>query len=453
MRSLLNRLLALFRGPLLIYLGASVLARAGSIILIPLYTRRLSVEAYGDYALAQTLVAILPTVFTLGLASAIFRFFYAGDDAESRERTASLVSWLVALSLGAGAAAEVLALALGQSGATLRGRWELSCIVIASVGSAIASVPHVYLRAEGRPLAAAAFQLGQFGANASSGLILVAVLDRGLRGVIESMALSAALLGGASLVFILKRLRGRLDRTVLKEALQFSIPFIPHLLASWMMGSTDRWTMKGVGLERDLGGYSLASTLVTPANMVVTAFADADNPRQGAAFRERGLDGLRALLTRTRISYVLATIVPAVALVASVPLIAILIGKDFVPALKLVPFLLVASVMDALYYPSANFIYYTSKTRFVPIATGTGALVSLGLNLVLVPFMGVRGAIAARIAGAAARTAVMTLAARSLMRAQPASGLTDAAAPAASAEETAAVAADASEPTTSDEAP
>src|SRR5690349_19047870 len=96
-RSFVARLIGAFRGPLAIYLGASILARVGSFVLIPLYTRKLTEAEYGEYALAQTIVNILPIFLTLGIFIAIPRYFYDGTKEESHAKAASVARWLLVL--------------------------------------------------------------------------------------------------------------------------------------------------------------------------------------------------------------------------------------------------------------------------------------------------------------------------------------------------------------------
>src|SRR5262245_14025817 len=74
--------LRLALGPTGVYLAASILAKAGALVLIPLYTRKLSPDQYGDLVLAQVLVSILPTLLSWGLASAVGRFYFDGPDRE-----------------------------------------------------------------------------------------------------------------------------------------------------------------------------------------------------------------------------------------------------------------------------------------------------------------------------------------------------------------------------------
>ena len=96
----LSRLVSLWKSPAAVYLGASVLARAGSLILIPLYTRRLTLEEYGNYALFLTLLVFLSTFISAGLVSAIpSAYFSEQDRAEGKRRASEVARWTAIVSL------------------------------------------------------------------------------------------------------------------------------------------------------------------------------------------------------------------------------------------------------------------------------------------------------------------------------------------------------------------
>ena len=228
-------------GPAGIYFAATLLARAGAILLIPLYTRRLGRDEYGDLALAQTIVAFLPTFLSLGLLSAMSRYYYDDKDvAASREKAAAAARSMVLVTLALGGVVELLIVTFAPAGRVgLAGRYELSCVLVAGVGSSFAATPAIYLRAAQRPIAAAAFQVGQFLSNIVSGLVLVVVLDRHLRGAIEASALAYGADGLFGLAFIAVALKGRVTLARLRESLRFSLPFVPHFAANLASGSFD----------------------------------------------------------------------------------------------------------------------------------------------------------------------------------------------------------------------
>ena len=66
---------AFLRSNAAIYLGGSVLSRIGAVILIPLYTRRLTPADYGEYAIAVSFLSLLPNLLSLGLTAGLTRVF------------------------------------------------------------------------------------------------------------------------------------------------------------------------------------------------------------------------------------------------------------------------------------------------------------------------------------------------------------------------------------------
>src|SRR4029079_18904877 len=97
-------------------------------------------------------------------------------------------------------------------------RWELSCVLLAGIGSTLSGVPSVYLRTAQKPLAAGAFQLGEFLAVALLGILFVGPMGRGLRGALEALGLASALNGLAAAGFIFFYLHGPCRRAELRES-------------------------------------------------------------------------------------------------------------------------------------------------------------------------------------------------------------------------------------------
>jgi O-antigen/teichoic acid export membrane protein len=401
-------------GPAALYLGASLVAKAAWFVLIPLYTRRMSVAQYGDFALAQTLVAMLPMLLSLGLSSAVMRFYFDGrDHAASRAKVGGAARWLALITIGSAALLQSLLLLFWPAGRSgIAGRWELSCILWAGAGGALAEIPAVYLRAAQRAIPAALFKLAQFLSILVSGLLLVGWLDRGLRGAIEASALAFVVDGSAGLAYIIVALKGPMTRRLLREALSFSLPFVPHFAAGQLQTVSDRWTMKVVGLQVGLGEYGLASQLVQPVAMTLGAWHDAASPQMGELAREEGAPGLRRRFKWFLGSYMLSAILPGAVLILGLPVLAWFVGGKFLGALWIVPFLAASIVVETVYYPNFNVLFFVNRTRPIPVITVSAALLNLGLNILLIRWFGIAGALLSRFLSMGYRSGAMWFAAR-----------------------------------------
>jgi O-antigen/teichoic acid export membrane protein len=391
---------------------ASSIAKASGFVLIPLYTQKLSLTAYGDYILALTMIAILPTVITLGLTAALVRFYFDAQDIEmSRRRIGGVARWVVMIAVGLAILLEGPILRFGQPHG-LWGTWELTCVLWAGVGSVCVHVVTAYLRARQRAYAAAAFQLVEFFSLASAGILLVGVAERGLRGAIEAYAFAYVLNGLAALVYISLALPGRPTWKLLREALAISLPFIPHFAANQAHAISDRWTFKGTGLDATLGGYSLASQAVLPASMVVQAWNEAESPRIGEAYRTDGVAGLRRTFHGALWRYVLAALFPVIGVIAVLPLLPLVIQTDYVPFLRWIPVLGLAVIVESVYYPTVNVLFFSGRVRIIPLVTVLSATLNVVLNMVLIPAVGLPGALIARLSAGAVRSGAMYWAAQ-----------------------------------------
>jgi O-antigen/teichoic acid export membrane protein len=407
--TVLARLASLWKSPAAVYLGASILARAGSLLLIPLYTRRLTLEEYGHYVLFLTLLAFLPTFLSMGLVTAIPRAYFSEKDrADGLRRAAEVARWTALISLGTGAVllAGVECFAPDDS-APLLGRDSLRLAVLGAVGTAINVVPPILLRSQQRAYAAAAFQLLQFITMAGAGLVLVLLLDRGYTGAIEAAAGAPMVSGLASLIYIQMLPKGGMQLKRLRAALRFALPLIPHFVAQWLLSAADLWILGKAGFERELGSYSLAAQVVVPVNMVLTAWNEHMGPEMGERFRAGGIPEMRRHLPRVRLSYVAAAIVPGIAVLLGLPLVTWVVGPDFESAIVFVPFLLLAILPNTLYFSDFQIVYYGGRTRWIGGATVTAAAIALTLGLLLIPWFGAYGAIVARVAGALVRSLIL----------------------------------------------
>jgi O-antigen/teichoic acid export membrane protein len=401
-----SKLFALWKSPAAVYLGAAILSRAGSLFLIPLYTRRLSLEEYGNYALFLTLLVFLSPFMSGGLVAAIpSAYFSEKDRAEGKRRASEVARWTALLSLGGGA------LLLGgvecfapDDPASLLGRDTLRLAVLGGAGTAISVVPWTLLRSEQRAYAAAAFQLLQFVTTTGAGLVLVLVLDRGYAGAVEAAAGAPMASGLVSLIYIQRLPKSRMHLKRLRAALIFALPFLPHLVAQWLLNAADLWILGKAGFDEELGGYSLAAQVVIPVNMVITAWNQHMGPEMGERFRAGGLPEMRAHLPRVRLTYLGAAVIPAVAVLLGLPLVAWVVGQDFESAIGFVPFLLLAILPNTLYFSDFHIVYYGGRTRWIGAATVVAAAIGVTLGLLLIPSFGAHGAIVARVGGALVRS-------------------------------------------------
>jgi O-antigen/teichoic acid export membrane protein len=240
-----------------------------------------------------------------------------------------------------------------------------------------------------------------------AGLILVLVMDRGYAGTIEAAALAPTVSGLVSLIYILRLPKSGMRLVRLRSALRFAFPFLPHFVSQWLLGTADLWILGKAGFEQELGSYALAAQVVVPVNMIIAAWNLHMGPEMGGHYRAGGVPEMRRRLFRVRMSYLGAAIIPGVALLVGLPLVAWIIGPKFEAAIMFVPFLLLAILPNTIYFADFQIIYYSGRSGWIGGATVTAAVVNIALGFLLIPPFGAYGAIVARVAGALVRSLVV----------------------------------------------
>lgn len=402
--SLVGAALRMVRSPAAVYLVSTAVCRSAAIFLIPLYTRVLSLSEYGEYALAQTAATILAAIVPLGMNSSVSRFYFDGEQREDgAAKSGAVARWMTILTLAHLVFWAGLVLLFAPEGTGLWSRRAALLLLLTTGGAAISPVLMVYFRAVQRPYVVALLQLLEFALTTGAGLLFVLVLDRGFYGALEAQAAATGLMGCLAATFIWTRMPGRLDAVLLKRGARFSAPFLAQVIASWLVSAADRWALKAAGLDQEVGSYALATQLTSAAAMPTAAFAEAELARTGEVYRAIGMEGVASESARSRRLFLLASGLPAGALLLAMPIIELFIGGDASATTSLIPVLCLVLILDAQFYPSQLVIYCSGHSRYMLIVTTATVVTSMSALLLFVPLYGVAGALAARALGSAAR--------------------------------------------------
>lgn len=206
--------------------------------------------------------------------------------------------------------------------------------------------------------------------------------------------IAAPLLTGAWALFVLARsgcLLHRFDNDLLRQALAYGLPLIPHQVAGWTMSMVDRFIIVSSLGVAQAGVYSLAFQIGQATNIVSNSFNQALVP---VLFRQLAdKDRSPGKLLRLNASYGAALVLFSVVFVTVFVLVAPhLLSADYSPVLTYAPWLIFAFSLLAISRIASNFLLFHRRTGLLALSTVSAAVVSLATNLWLVPAQGVIGA-------------------------------------------------------------
>lgn len=371
------------------YTAASILSKVIAVALLPLYTRHLSLGAYGIAEVLFAAVVSVSIVVRLGLIEAILRFYYRDDEdpaAVVRSTFAGLF-WLSTLG-----ALVALPFAGPISEALLNERApELARIAIG--GLWVLTMYEFMLtlfRLEERARAFFLTTILNVLASIALTVVLVVGLGEGARGLlVGSYAVGAATV----LVLIVlqwRRLSLRPDPALLRRLFRFGLPTMPAEVSLYLLNFVDRLIiLRSVGAA-EAGLYSLAVKFAQAVNVLVRGFQLAWPP---LAYSIRDDEEARRTYATvvTLFAAGCAWVVTGMWLLSRW-IVRALAAPKFFDAFEAVGLISTAVTLYALYLVLVVILGRTGRTEFnLPAAIGA-LVVNVILNLVLVPPLGIVGA-------------------------------------------------------------
>lgn len=162
-----------------------------------------------------------------------------------------------------------------------------------------------------------------------------------------------------------------------KYALKFNLPLIPHYLANYILGQSDRLMIgKMVGKEQ-AAYYSVAYTISTVVNLFIIAVNNALTPYIYKTIANKNAEKIKKTIT----PIVLVVAFLAIVIMAFAPeVILVFAGKQYVDAIYVIPPVAASTYFYFAYLLFSTIEYYYEKTGFIAIATTICALLNIVLN-------------------------------------------------------------------------
>ena len=390
------------------YTFATALNRAFAIVLLPIYTRYLTQAEYGDFALLMVAVAILWVAFDLGLSQATTRFYYEHDGEHDRRRFIGSI-WLTMTVVAGGIAVLITAFGEPLFAAAMPGV-EFWPYVVLTVWSTFLNagniIPKVLMRVREQSTRFVLVVLGQSLVLLVAVLVLVVGLDMGLLGAVLATFIQCAAIFVVFTVYTLRNASLRVRWAYASPAVRLGLPIILLEVGWWILDTSDRLILRQYEPARVVALYSVGYALGRLIIMLSISIDQGWTPFFYAEAKKD--DGQARRLAAYAATYFLLAVASAGLIVAvfAYEVVVLFAGESYADASTVTPLILVASVVQGMFYVPSRGLLLKKRSDLLPWVVGAGAVVNLGLNLLLIPLWGMYGAAVSTIAGYSAAVAV-----------------------------------------------
>ena len=223
-------------------------------------------------------------------------------------------------------------------------------------------------------------------------LLLFFLYKKSFRSVVYALALSE-IIEGIILFLIFHQdfnFSGFcLDKALLSSMLRFALPLIPAALLSWALSSTDQIMLRSLCTYSELGLYSAAHKIVSILSIIQTCFTTVWTPIYFRWYKEN-VNNERYVFVMQTVCYLMSALCFGILLCKDV--FGWILGDDFVQAVSIFPFLLLHPVLYTMSETTVIGIFLMRKTQYniwISVASG---VTNIALNYSLIPLIGGRGA-------------------------------------------------------------
>jgi len=181
--------------------------------------------------------------------------------------------------------------------------------------------------------------------------------------------------------------------TTIITYLKIGLPFIPNILFAWLIMACNRWLLNWQSDLTSVGVYSLAENISLMFQTLITQpIMHSFLPQAFAKFNQNqaNLKQIARQYNRFACWFILFFVItiPASFMIFK-PILCYLLPTKYIQALPLITPLLIAQAIFAGTYITSASIQYRKKTHILAILMGTSAMISISINLWLIPTCGI----------------------------------------------------------------
>lgn len=363
-------------------------------VLVPLHTDTLDTASYSDNTYFYVYAAFFNVLLTYGMETAFFRFFSKQKE-QSKVYSTTLISLLVSTLIVFAIVmifnqplAEFVNLRLDYFN-YLIGVLVLDTLVVA---------PFAYLRATGKPIKFTFIKLSNILTYVVLNFFFLWAIPKfniefsgyDKTDLVKYIFIANLAASAITILFLLPyflKTKWVFDKAIFKQMLNYGLPVMIAGLAYVINENFDKWLIPDVLGKDTNGAYAGCYKLAVFMTIFIQAFRLGAEPFFFNHAKEKNAKNTYALIMKY---FVICGALMLLFIVGFIDVFKALIVRDeaYWVALEIVPIVLLANLFLGIYFNLAIWYKLTDKTRFGMYFSIVGAVITIVLNVILLPKYG-----------------------------------------------------------------
>lgn len=376
-----------------IYTIIMVLQKGISFLLLPIYTFFLSPADYGILGVVSSISSLLSVLISLGVGGAGSRFYYLHkDDAEYHRKLYGTIALVILCNTVTFGSLFIFGHKLFID--PIIGKIDFYPFVIVGLLTVLVTPLYTFFQEylqtvqDGKRFGINSFSF--FLLNVILILVSLYIFHLGVLGVLLSNLCTSVIFFIYVVVAFLPKLNLRIDKSILKSSLRYSLPLVPHSLANWSNGTLDKLLVNGIRSQSDAGLYNLSQQYGSLMSFIAMGVNNAYVPWFFNLVNE-GSSGFHKI---RKVSEVAAWIMSALALILAIfskDLLGLMIHNPaYSEVWTIVPCVVFAYVFQLIYFFYVN-VLFLKDTKYIFTITISAVILNVLFNLIFIPLYGFVG--------------------------------------------------------------
>lgn len=381
-----------------LYTFSALLVKAIGFLLLPVYTLFLTPQDYGITNLVNSFTQVATFIIAFSLYSAIIRFYvdYKNDREKLKRFYGTIITFIVI--------SGIVFVSLGLIFNRVLISWffegvSFYPVILIAIFTLVFGCLHTLHQnilqgmQQGKKLTI--INLLVFAVQVGLNLFFIGVLKLGATGVL----LAALIINVCYFIYMIIDLKKNdlisfcIDMKILREALKYSVPIMPHNLSTKIANFASRVFINKSGALALVGLYSIASQFGILIDIIQSSVNQAFAPWFYEMMDIDNKGNKKDIVKFSSFLLILYSLLYMGIGLFSQEAIILMTNERYIMAWTVIPILVVAFSVKSIYYFYINILfYYKDAAKKIFIATVTGSFSDIMIAFVLVPKYGMYGA-------------------------------------------------------------
>lgn len=393
-------------GETAIYGLGTIVPRLLNYFLVPLYTYVFTQEEYGRITELYAWVAILMVILTYGMETAFFRYAELEKNARKVFNTATTSVLITSIAF-----VLVIVLFINEIASAIHYDDNNEYIILLALIVAIdafTALPFAFLRYKNEAKRFALIKVISVAVNILLNLFFILVFPRlgidfqndllsfNVSSLIIVVFIANLVSSLASLLLLIPELRNfkiGIDKRLFNKLLLYGLPILIIGIAGMINEVSDKILLRyflpeDQNAEAQIGIYGASYKLAILMMLFIQMFRYAAEP---FFFRESSKKDAKEIYSKVMTYFVIFTLFIFLIVSLYIDIFKYFIGPAFWIGLQIVPIILVAKMFLGIFYNLSVWYKLTNKTIYGAVISIIGALITVILNIILIPKIGYLG--------------------------------------------------------------